>query len=346
MKQLPTTKENTSYARFWEMLHAGNKARLMVEAIKLQIFDHLQTPVTAEELAEKYCYHPGNTALFLDSLVTANLLSKKGGRYSNLPDTADFLVSGKPEYQGYMLQFMQGSHIDPLQQHLPDLLRQGPQPAPEGEGAADETFWHNLTKESASWVIGETGEAIARIVASLDGFNDFGSMLDLGGGHGMFALYLAQAHPSMRAVIFDRPMVTGVAQEFIHHYDMADRVSVLSGDYSVDDIGSGYDLIWASSTLNFIKSNLDEMLGKIHNALNPGGYFIAFQDGLTDEHTQPDIMLGSLLSAMQAGMDFAFDQGKIAAAMIQTGFQSVRSRTFYGPMGTMDMDIARKALEK
>ncbi len=314
----------------------------MVEAIRLHIFDSLKTPLTAEEVAEKCGFHPGNTTLFLNSLVTAGLLDKKQGRYCNLPDTSDFLVSGCPEYQGYILQFMQDSQIDPLQQKLPQLLRQGP--APAGEVPVDETFWQTLTRESASWVAGLVGEEAATIISALKGFDTFTTMLDLGGGHGMFALYFTQAHPTMQAVVYDRPMVAKAAQELIDQYGMANRVSVVSGDYSVDDIGSGYDLIWASSTLNFVKPQLNDILTKIYAALKPGGYFIALQDGLTHEHTRPDIMLGSLLSAMQSGYDFAFDQGEIAAALIEAGFQSVRSKSLNWPTGIMDMDIARKAL--
>jgi len=48
----------------------------------------------------------------------------------------------------------------------------------------------------------------------------------------------------------------------------------LEGDYLQDSIGEGYDLILASSTLSFAGHDMDSLMKKIYNALNPGGVFI------------------------------------------------------------------------
>lgn len=48
----------------------------------------------------------------------------------------------------------------------------------------------------------------------------------------------------------------------------------LEGDYLQDSIGEGYDLILASSTLSFARHDMDSLMKKIYNALNPGGVFI------------------------------------------------------------------------
>jgi cyclopropane fatty-acyl-phospholipid synthase-like methyltransferase len=149
------------------------------------------------------------------------------------------------------------------------------------------------------------------------------------------------AHPEMTGVVFDRPVVAAVANELIKEYGLQERVSVMEGDYLVDDIGTGYDLIWACATLNFARHDLDTLIGKVHDALNPGGVFIAFQDGMTHERTQPDTMLGHLGDALRSVQDFSFDQGEISASMLRCGFRIVHSRTIETPMGAMDLDIAR-----
>lgn len=46
-------------------------------------------------------------------------------------------------------------------------------------------------------------------------------------------------------------------------------MKVMSGDYTCDPFGEGYDLILASATLNFVKDP-DSFLTKIFDALNPG----------------------------------------------------------------------------
>jgi hypothetical protein len=81
---------------------------------------------------------------------------------------------------------------------------------------------------------------------------------------------------------------------------------------------------------------------KIHDALNPGGVFINFSDGLTQERTKPEIMVVGWLSKALTGHDMGFDQGFIADSMLRVGFKSVHSRTLDTPMGPMDLEIGRK----
>ena len=101
---------------------------------------------------------------------------------------------------------------------------------------------------------------------------------------------------------------------------MEDRVDVLGGDYLQDSIGEGYDLIWASATLNFSKDDMNSFMKKIYNALNPGDVFISYQDGLTNERTKPDIMVLGWLPTAIMGEDAGLDQGFIADILLVFNF--------------------------
>jgi tRNA1(Val) A37 N6-methylase TrmN6 len=125
-------------------------------------------------------------------------------------------------------------------------------------------------------VLGGTGQQIASILSSLPEFHSFEKMLDLGGGHGLFALYIAQANADLQALIFDRPAVVDVAEEFIDTYAMGDQVTVMAVDYMTDNIGKEYDLVRVSATFSRIQNNLDDLIKKIKKALKPNGYFISF----------------------------------------------------------------------
>ncbi len=119
-------------------------------------------------------------------------------------------------------------------------------------------------------------------------------------------------------------------------------MEVLAGDYNLDPIGEGYDLIWASATLNFARENMDSVMKKIYEALNPGGLFVNLSEGLTDEGTKPDFYVLCTVGWAMNGPMMAFEQGFIADAMLNAGFRSVRSRTLRTGWGPMDIDIARK----
>lgn len=339
MKNLPTSKN--SYAILHDMVTAPIRSRLLMAGIELRVFDEMSDFRSAGDIAAAIGAHRGNTERFLNALATIGLVEKKEGSYRNRPEASEFLVKQSPTYLGELFQLARRMCVDPLAD-LTALVKGGPPPATASRDFASAALWAEATLASAAWVTGGAGPQMAGIISSLPEFAGFRRMLDLGGGHGLFTLYFVDAHPEMAGVVFDRPEVVTVADGFIRDYDMNDRVSTLAGDYLSDDIGGGYDFIWACATLNFARHDLDSMIMKIFDALNAGGVFASFQDGMTHERTQPDVMLGHMGDALRMDRDFSFDQGEIADAILRCGFRSVRSRTVETPMGTMDLDIARK----
>lgn len=333
-------EQNGSYKQLNEILTGGIRERIMIMGLELGIFQHLSEPIEAVAVAQKAGLHPANTGRLLDSLATIGLVIKEQGRYQNQERTQTFLAPSSPTYIGDLMLLMHKASVAGLDQALP-LIEQGPGAAGENDFAAEE-LWAGWAKASASWAFGEVGHAMAGIVSRLPGFAGFERMMDLGGGHGAFALYFLEAHPTMRAVVFDRPAVLEVAKSFAQKFGLDSRLETRAGDYLQDDIGQDFDLIFASATLNFAKGRLEALVEKIYAALKPGGYFMAFQDGMTHERTQPEVMLGHLSFALTSEDDFVFDQGEIAEAMLGAGFKQVRSRTIGAPMGAMDLDIARK----
>ncbi len=339
MNQLPAA--TMDYRELYQIVTGPVKTRLMMTGIELRVFKRLETFRSAEDVARELDAHPENTRCFLDALVTIDLLEKENGLYRNLPITQTFLSEASPGYRGALFQMIEMRCVDPLED-LTRLVKEGPAGEDAERDFASQELWAELTRTSAAWAMGTVGRKVAGILSELPGYSDFEKMLDLGDGHGIFALYIVNQHPFMKGTIFDRAPVVEVARHFIEKYAMGERVDVAAGDYMTDDIGTDNDLIWASSTLNFAKWDLDTLIKKIYRAVKPGGYFVSFQDGMTHEHTKPDTMLGHLADRLKTGVDFSLDQGAVAESTLRCGFRSVRSRTIDTPMGAMDMDIARK----
>ena len=330
-----------SFEHLYRMLIAPIRSKLLLAGIELKVFNQLSQPKSAEDVAEAIGTHPENTRLFLDGLATIDLVVKKDDLYQNTVVTQTFLVEGAPISLGQL--FTSWAQMwDPALKDLPRLVREGPPPpSPEAEIGAED-MWAQYATSVANVEMAGIAQRMAKIVANLPEFPLLGKMLDLGGGPGIIGIAIVSAHPSMKGVIFDRPAVAEVAESFIKEYKMENRIEVLSGDFKHDSIGDGYDLIWASSVLNFVKDNIDPFMKKIFDALNPGGVFISCHDGLTRERTKPEIMVLSWLSVALMGTDMGLDQGFIADSMLRVGFKSVRSRTLDTPMGPMDLDIGRK----
>jgi predicted O-methyltransferase YrrM len=204
-------------------------------------------------------------------------------------------------------------------------------------------MWAEYARAMGNYQLGGIVQKTARIMAGLDGFAAFKKMLDLGGAHGLFCIAMVAEHPSMRGVVFDQPAVVTVTEEFISEYGMQDRISVLAGDYTIDSLEEGYDLVWASATLNFARSNLAGMMNRIFEALRPGGIFVSMAEGVTEERTQPSVLILQNLPFALMGQDMMFNRGEIAEAMRMAGFASIESRRVETPMLPMELDIARKA---
>ena len=326
--------------RYVYRLFSGRmQAQALLTALELHVFDRLSSPLSSEELAAALQSHPANTEALLDGLTAVELLEKREGRYCNVQSADELLNSGSPNYIGKMLLLMHRMSAGVVSD-MTRLVQDGP--FADHSGFGNEEIWVDYARTVGNYHRGGMMQDIAGIVSGIEGFSSFGSMLDLGGGPGLHCIGIVSESESMKGVVFDRPGVLRVAEEFIAEYGMRDRISVKSGDYLVDSIGEGYDLVWASSTLNFARSDLDRLIRKIHDALVPGGAFVSLAEGLTGEGTKPDFYVLENLSYALTGFNQVFRKGEIASVMHRAGFESVESMTVETPMMPMEMDIARK----
>ena len=339
MKKLPEV--DFSFEKLYGMLVAPIESKLLLTGIELKVFNHLSEPKSAEAVAEAIDAHLMNTRLFLDGLAACDLLEKKDGLYLNAPITQTFLMEGSPTYLGQFLSNQLPWH-KPLLDNLSTLVMEGPPPQPEMDAESEEVLAQMATT-MANYERSGMAQHLAKIIEKLPEFSSFRKMLDLGGGPGLIGIATVAAHPSMRGVVFDRPAIVEVAEKFIKEYEMEDRMEVMGGDFNNDPIGEGYDLILACAVLNFSKHDIDSIMKKIHDALNPGGVFISIADGLTHEMTKPEIMKIGWLSMQLVGQDMAFEQGFVANSILRVGFKSVHSCTLNTSMGPVDLDIGRKA---
>ena len=336
MKEL-VKEVNISYGDLVKILIAPIRSKLLLTGVKLKVFNQLSEPKSAEAVAKIIGTHLRNTKLFLDGLTAIDLLQKENEFYRNSPIAQAFLVEGNPTYLGNLCLKIRD---DPVLENLLELVRDGPPPIPET------TFSGELSARYADiWVSTErAGDAqlVVRIVSELPEFASFRNMLDLGGGPGIIGMAIVAAHPRLKGVVFDLPPVVKVAEDFIKKYKMEDRMDVLGGDFNCDSIGEKYDFVLACSCLQFAR-DLDSVVKKIYDALNPGGVFASFFGfGLTCERTKPEFAVLSMLATALLGQDVGVKQGFIADSMLRVGFKSVHSQLLDTPWGPWELDIARK----
>ena len=86
---------------------ATDAAFAMLAAMQLDVFTPLrQGPKTVEDIARAIGVSPTRLRSLLYSLVAGGLLTEKHGRFSNTPESDQFLVKGDPAYIGDGTQFL------------------------------------------------------------------------------------------------------------------------------------------------------------------------------------------------------------------------------------------------
>ena len=332
---------DVDFKEIHDVIYQTIQGRVLMSALELKVFDYLEEPATVGQVAEAIKVPEFRCRIFLDTLAASGFVTKKQDTYTNTRAGALYLASQGEASLGELLLGSWRMMLDPLNSLTQDL-KQGFEEDTEHEHIGSEEVWTKMAHANAQYARAGLAQLAVEQMSALPSFKSMRKMLDMGGGPGLVALALAEANPDLKAVVLDQPAVVKVAQEYIDRYGFSERVSVLGADYVNDDIGESYDLVWASATFNFFRSELPDIFKKIHQSLKPGGVFACFQDGLTHQGTQPKEMLFSAFTAHLRDEMTAFHQGEIAQTMLDAGFNKVRSRTLETAAGPMDLDVAFK----
>ena len=145
--------------------------------------------------------------------------------------------------------------------------------------------------------------------------------------------------------MLDQPPVVEVTKKIISEYGLQDRIDVMGADFSKDDIGKDYDLVWTSDTLEFFpdKDKLEEICKRVYQSMNPGGFFVSQQITVISKNRiwPPDTAWLSHIMAFR-GLDCTLYETDVSEAMLRAGFKSVESRYVKCAYGTTRVDIGRK----
>jgi 2-polyprenyl-3-methyl-5-hydroxy-6-metoxy-1,4-benzoquinol methylase len=211
------------------------------------------------------------TEILLDALTGIGLLEKSASKYKNTPISNHFLVEGSPSYQGDIIR-----HADTLWKNwsgLDEVVKTG---EPARKAHDHEAFilgMHNLASLKVKDVIKTVG---------LKGVK---TALDLGGGPGTYSVEMAKR--GVKVTLFDYPETIEIAKKLVEE-QKAKGIHFMSGDFTSDDIGKGYDLIFISQILHAYsgKRNL-QILKKCKNALNRQGRIVIQEFSISEDRTHP-----------------------------------------------------------
>ena len=313
----------------------GYAIPLAIEAaVRLRVFDEIDAaggrPVGVERLAEKTGAAPRGLRMLCDMLSSMQLLEKRDDSYALTPESATFLVSTKPSFQGGIFKHI-SAHLLPKWMQLTDVVRNG-KPATavnaEDEGAAFfERFVEDIFPMSyrPAQVLGEHLQ-IARSTKPV-------KVLDIAAGSGVWGIALAQQSPNVRVTAVDWPRVIPVTRRVAGRFNLADRFSYIEGDILSANLGKGYDVATLGHILHSEgAARSRQLIGRVFEALAPGGT-IAIAEFLADPgRAGPPVAMifaVNMLVNTEEGDVFTFDE--IAQWLRAAGFTDPRTLDSPGP---------------
>lgn len=285
-------------------------ARIILTANDVRLFDLLEgRGLTAAAAARALKADLRASEIILDALAAIGLLKKDGGRYANQSVASKHLVSGKPGYQGDILR-----HYSSLWDNwsgLTRVLKTGKPNRVSRDHTAFIMGMHNLASPKVEEVLQAIPLAGVRRV------------LDLGGGPGTYSM--AFAKKGMDVTLMDYPETLKIARRVVGDAVPRGKVRFLAGDFTRDEIGSGYDLVLISQILHaYGVAECLSMLKRCRAALTPGGRVVVHEFLLEETRTSP--LPGAIFSVnmlVNTAAGRTYTAGEIGSWLKKAGFKDI-----------------------
>jgi 2-polyprenyl-3-methyl-5-hydroxy-6-metoxy-1,4-benzoquinol methylase len=266
------------FEQIMSMARGFQASKMLMVAVDLGLFDLLEEPKSAMEIAARLQADGRATGIFLNGLAALGLLVKGVDYFKNGELASRYLVQGGENYRGAIIKHMEhtwGRGWDDLK----ETVLVGHPPEVDPETWVDTRPKRDETEVKAFiWGMHAIARDLAPTVAAKLDLKAVRHLLDLGGGPATYAITFAQANPKLRATVFDLPMPLEIARENIAKNGLTDRVQTLAGNFLEDDIGTDYDFIWVSQILHSHDERQCKLIiAKAVAALSPGGR-LAIQD--------------------------------------------------------------------
>ncbi len=287
-------------------------SRIILTANNFRVFDLLEkSSKTSGAVAKALSSDKRATGLLLDSLASLGLLRKSGASYKNSPISSKYLVSGKPGYQGDILR-----HYNTLWENwsgLDAVVKTGRPFKKAHDHNAFILGMHNLAAQK-----------IRKVLDCID-LKGVGSLIDIGGGPGTYSI--AFAKKKIKVTLMDFPDTLRIARNIIRKSRMQNSIRLLPGDFTRDNIGNHYDMVFISQIFHaYSVEDCTALLKKSIAALNPGGRVVVQEFYLDETGTFPPagaIFSINMLVNTPAGRTYT--RGEMVSWMKKAGLENITS---------------------
>jgi len=305
---------------------------ILEAAIRHRVFDVLDSgPKTLKEVQAATGASERGLAAIMNALCGLNFLEKdEQARYALTAESAAFLVTTKPSFQGGILLHI-SEQLIPRWLHLKEIVGTGKPVSSANLEESGSEFFQNFVMDIYPMSY-PAANALAKALA-VDKANGPVSVLDLAAGSAVWSIALAQLSPQVSVTAVDWPGVLEVTRKSTARFGLADRFQFVEGDLLSVDFGENHTI----ATLGHILHSEGEerskaLLAKTFDALASGGTIAIAEFLVNQERTGPPtglIFAVNMLVNSDNGDTFSFEE--ISSWLKEAGFVNPRTLDAPGP---------------
>jgi ubiquinone/menaquinone biosynthesis C-methylase UbiE len=307
----------------------GYAPPLVLEAaIRHHVFDALDSgPKSLSEIQAATGASERGLSAILNLLVGFDFLRRENGNFALAPESAAFLVSTKPGFQGGLIRHT-SEQLLPNWLHLNEVVATGrPAKSVNQQGPGSEFFQQFVND------IFPMSYSVAQELARHLALTGPASVLDLAAGSGVWGIALAQSSDEVRVTAVDWPAVIPVTRNTVGRFGLTERFTFQEGDLLEADFGRGHNVATLGHILHSEGAERSKaLLKKTFAALASGGTIAIAEFLVNAERTGPINGLTfaiNMLVNTDCGDTFSFEE--ISGWLAEAGFTDARTLATHGP---------------
>ncbi len=258
-----------------------------------------------------------------NALVGLRLMARNGDRYALTPESATFLVSGKPAYHGEFLKHV-STQLIPNWLSLNKSVRTGKSVSSVNSKKEGAVFFAKFVEAifPLSYAAAKTlGEHLG-IPKATGPVN----VLDVATGSGVWGIALAEQSPQVRVSAVDWPPVLAVTKKIAARHGVGKRLTGIPGDLLKAPFGKNFQVATLGHILHSEgRARSRRLLKKTFDALAPGGTIAIMEFLVKHDRTEPVVGLlfaVNMLVNTAEGDTFSFEE--ISGWLREAGFTNPR----------------------
>jgi O-methyltransferase domain/Dimerisation domain len=275
-------------------------SRAIYAAAKLGIADLLKSgPLHYTKLAKECGTHPPSLYRLMLLLTSAGVFEEREAECFGLTPVGEYLQTGVPGSRHAQALLLAGPAQQRAWSGLLDVVKTGKTPS----GRSAFQFFAKYPEEGAIFnegIAAGSAEAASAVAAAYD-FAPFGTIVDVGGGHGVLLTTILAANPALRGILFDLPHASEGAEKQMETAGLRGRCEFVAGDF-LEQVPGGADAYILKSVIHdWDDTRSVAILRNIHHAMAQQGKLLLVEMTLparVDQTHMSQIIAGSDVNMM------------------------------------------------